>query len=80
MCVLQVMEVAAALGHVTVMLKGREDIISDGHQWVVSTETGAMRRSGGLGKPASQKPSLESHRLQGRELLLAASTSCLCAS
>jgi hypothetical protein len=50
LCVVQVMEVAAALGHVTVMLKGREDIISDGHQWVVSTETGAMRRSGGLGK------------------------------
>lgn len=57
-CVVQVMEVAAALGHVTVMLKGREDIISDGHQWVVSTETGAMRRSGGLGKPASQRPSV----------------------
>lgn len=46
----QVMSVAEELGHVTVMLKGREDIISDGRAWLVSTETGAMRRSGGIGE------------------------------
>lgn len=44
------MSVAEELGHVTVMLKGREDIISDGRAWLVSTETGAMRRSGGIGE------------------------------
>jgi hypothetical protein len=45
----QVMELASALGHVTVVLKGREDIIADGHHWLIAAEDGSMRRSGGQG-------------------------------
>lgn len=33
----------------TICLKGREDIIADGERWLVVTEPGALRRSGGLG-------------------------------
>jgi hypothetical protein len=50
-------ELAHALGgghthphtHITICLKAREDIIADKGKWVVVTEEGAKRRSGGLG-------------------------------
>lgn len=48
-----VIAVAKALGgkagRVTVCLKGREDIVADRERWLVVTEEGARRRSGGLG-------------------------------
>jgi NAD(P)H-hydrate repair Nnr-like enzyme with NAD(P)H-hydrate dehydratase domain len=50
-------ELAHALGggnthphtHITICLKAREDIIANKEKWVVVTEEGAKRRSGGLG-------------------------------
>lgn len=52
-----IQELAHALGggdkhphtHITICLKAREDIIADKEKWVVVTEEGARRRSGGLG-------------------------------
>jgi len=50
---MDVMAVARALGgergRVTVLLKGKEDIVADGERWLVVGEEGARRRSGGLG-------------------------------
>ncbi|XP_002408179.3 ATP-dependent (S)-NAD(P)H-hydrate dehydratase [Ixodes scapularis] len=42
-------ELARALGHVTVLAKGSEDIISDGHRLLRCTEQGSPRRCGGQG-------------------------------
>lgn len=44
-----VSELARALGHVTVLAKGPEDIISDGHRLLRCTEQGSPRRCGGQG-------------------------------
>lgn len=48
-----VMRVAQALsgekGKVTVLLKGKEDIVADGQRYLVVREEGSKRRSGGLG-------------------------------
>eukprot|EP00624_Nannochloropsis_granulata_P005408 evm.model.NODE_3836_length_13751_cov_70.976944.3 len=47
------MRVARALGgergRVTVLLKGKEDMVADGQRYLVVGEEGAKRRSGGLG-------------------------------
>ncbi len=42
-------DLGGATGRVTVCLKGREDIVADKERWLVVTEEGAQRRSGGLG-------------------------------
>ena len=44
-----VMQLAQTLGNITIVRKGREDIISDGHSVVVCNERGSPRRCGGQG-------------------------------
>ncbi|CAN7994798.1 unnamed protein product [Ixodes hexagonus] len=44
-----VSELARALGHVTVLAKGSEDVISDGHRLLRCAEQGSPRRCGGQG-------------------------------
>lgn len=44
-----VAQLSHRLGHVTVCLKHRQDVISDGHHVVVVKETGSPRRCGGQG-------------------------------
>ena len=36
-------------GEVIIVLKGREDIIADSKRWMIVTEEGSKRRSGGQG-------------------------------
>lgn len=44
-----VVDLSRQLGGVTVLRKGRHDIISDGTEVLVSLESGSPRRSGGQG-------------------------------
>jgi len=47
----QVSKLAEALGHVTILMKGPTDLISDGHNSMQCSVAGGLKRCGGLGKP-----------------------------
>ena len=44
-----VAELAKALGHVTILCKGTQDVVSDGHSSEICAVAGTPRRCGGLG-------------------------------
>ena len=44
-----VAELAKALGHVTILCKGTQDVVSDGHSTEICAVAGTPRRCGGLG-------------------------------
>lgn len=77
-----VVDLSRRLGGVTVLRKGRHDIISDGSEVLVSLEDGSPRRSGGQGDilagvAAVTRAWLETYKV-GKHLLVFAITFMLC--
>ena len=46
--VADVQGLAESLGNVVVILKGEEDVLSDGKEWIVSSTQGGLKRCGGI--------------------------------